>query len=477
MDPKSVFKVGFVVLLALALFAGGYLFLAHLNPNAYPVRVTFANTQGLQRQSVVRLEGVAIGEVRDIKLDTTQHPPRPIVTLAIGDQYDIPADSTCHIASSLLIQNPQIEVVPGTSTAALPKDGTAQLRSGPPPSPLETASPELHEMVVKLNRSVDNLNAQFNNTAKKLNQVLDRTNQILVTANQAATSAKDLIADPRIKSSLLTTVSNFKDVSQDARTTTHQLGRELQNVVHASSGTLQKLSDRLLDLLPRIETTIDDANTVVKKLTEQVTDPRFQQSLQETAELARTTLARFSQIASDLHQITGDPTLQTSIKQTVVHLDAVTTQGAQTLEKVNNLLDKLNGPRRAPHLPPIQLVSNVSEQMNPGRLRVDLEARVGQLLNIGFYDLGQTTRLTLQGMSPLSSTLMARYGLYASKLGAGLDYAPTSVVGFRADLWDTNHPRLDVKALFKVHKDASVFVGGENLMRQPYPVIGVQIQH
>jgi phospholipid/cholesterol/gamma-HCH transport system substrate-binding protein len=77
----------------------------------------------------------------------------------------------------------------------------------------------------------------------------------------------------------------------------------------------------------------------------------------------------------------------------------------------------------------------------------------------------------------LTDTLTARYGLYASKIGAGLDWQAAPGVGFRADLWDTNHPRLDVRGLFGVNSDASIWIGAEGLFRRPVPVIGVQFRH
>src|SRR5205814_9775024 len=133
------------------------------------------------------------------------------------------------------------------------------------------------------------------------------------------------------------------------------------------------------DILTRMDTTLDEANTVIKKVTEQVTDPRFQQSLQDTLELTRTTLARFNQIAADVHQLTGDPQLQGNLKATVENLREVTAQGAQATEKLNTILGKLTGvggQAKRVHLPPIQLMGNVSEQFDPERLRVDLESRI-----------------------------------------------------------------------------------------------------
>jgi hypothetical protein len=71
------------------------------------------------------------------------------------------------------------------------------------------------------------------------------------------------------------------------------------------------------------------------------------------------------------------------------------------------------------------------------------------LVDVGLYDLGQDTRLNLQAGNYLfakpdekpgesAENLLIRYGLYASKIGGGLEYNTLHGYGFRADLWDTS---------------------------------------
>lgn len=484
MDSKAAVKVGVFALLALVLGIGGYLSLAHINPNTYIVRVDFENTNGLQRQSVVRMQGVNIGEVASVRLDTTQRPPRPVVLLAIRKEIGIPADSRARIVSGLLISNPQVEIVPGTSPLLIAQDGKQAIPGDAVESPLRALSPELAETAEKLNTTFDELNKRFLVASDKINRVLDETERLLQTANRAARTGEDLIRDPQLRSSLKNTLTNFEAASGQIAVTSKDLSRQLGEVVAQGQGSLEKLTNSLSNILVRVDTTLDDANTVVKKLTEQVTDPRLQNTLQETADLARTTLARFNQIASDLHQITGDPLLQNNLRQTVQNLQEATEQGEEAIRKINDLLGRLTGERGpAPdlRLPPTQFVGNISEQLNPARLRVDAEARVrlssADLLNLGLYDFGGNTRLILQGGRMINDRLLARYGLYASKLGVGLETTGQQNVGFRADLWDANRPQLDLRALFRVNNNASVWVGADGLFRDhTTPVIGIQIR-
>src|SRR5206468_6148103 len=125
--------------------------------------------------------------------------------------------------------------------------------------------------------------------------------------------------------------------------TSAQLKTDVTDLTSKTKGPMEKLPSKLNDLLGHVDSMLDSADAVVNKLTEQVTDPRFQQSLQETAELARTTLARFNQIATDLHELTGDPTLQNDLKLTVSNLRSTVEKSQQVVDKFNNLLGKFVG--------------------------------------------------------------------------------------------------------------------------------------
>jgi len=493
MKTRSAVWVGAVVLLALSAFFALFLYLSHQDPNTYRVKVRFLDTRGLSKQSIVRMQGVNIGEVSDIQLDTSQPPFRPVVTLSIKRKYGIPVDSHFIIVSGLLISTPQVEVRldPRARAIFLARDNSATAEGDPPMGILATISPELEGSVKELGTTVKSLNARLNVTFDKLKKTLDstqpilkHTDQFILTARDAANSAKGLIADPEYKRQFQATLTNFRRVSDDASATSTQLKGYVTDLTTKTKGPLEKLPSKLNDLLGHIDSTLDNADAVVNKLTEQVSDPRFQQSLQETAELARTTLARFNQIATDLHELTGDPKLQNDLKLTVSNLRATTEKSEQVVDKFNSLLGKFvggdSGVRPKIRLPNVEVTGDISEQLSPTRLRLDVNAKFGlgrrSEAYLGLYDLGQNTRLTLQAGTKLSDSLTARYGLYASKIGGGIDYRVNPVTQLRADLWDTSRPRLDLRSSFRVNNNASIWIGADNLLRKPVPILGVQLK-
>ncbi len=458
------------------------LFFGHFKTNSYRVKVTFANAKGIVRQSVVRMQGVTIGEVESVDLSKTT-PPRPVVLIAINKEYDIPTDSQCRIASGILITNPQLEITPGTQTASLAKDNTAEITGVESGGLLETLSPELTDTLKTFNKTFSKLNVRFDQSFVKIDKILDQTQGLLKTSTETITTAKSLIGDPRIRNQLFATLSNFAEVSNETRLAAKQIRVQFNNVLASGAGTLDELKESMLNLFDRLDTTLDDANTVVKKITEQVTDPRLQQSVQETVELARTTLARFNQIASDLHQFVGDSQLQGDMKQIVTNLRNATAEGEAALSKVNKFIGNVTDGAKTfkPSLPKVDLLANLSERVDPERFRLDLEARIAlgerSLINAGIWDLGGESRLILQGGTLFNDSLTARYGLFASKLGAGLDWKLSQNTQIRADLYDTVRPRLDLRTLFRVNKNASIWLGADGLGRNPTPRFGIQMNY
>lgn len=476
MDPKSFVKVGLLVIVALGLAYGVTQYLSHVRPDSYKVTVKFADVKGLNKGAAVRLSGVNIGEVSDTKFDSDF---KVIVTLSIDKKYDIPQDATFDIAAGLLISSPQIEVHPDPKDLTpplMPKDGSASGKSA-------AQKADLADTVSNLNATVIDLRTRMGGLTGKLSTLLDDTHKLVNTSQQTIGAARNIIADPKLKTALVETATNFRDVSRDAAVTSKDLSRQLRDFVKSGKGKVDKLADTAIALSTKLGDTIDDAREVVKKLTDQVSDPRLQQSLQETVELARSTLASVRQITSDLHQVTGDPTLTKNIKETVSNLNEASVKGRDALDKLDSLLGRFTKSADKAgkvSFPRTETLGNVSEHVDPSRLRVDVDARFNlnrsSLLDIGLFDLGQSNRFNLQYGNRFGEHLLTRYGIYASKLGAGVEYQPAGNFGLRADLYDTNRLRLDVRGLFRVNNNASIWVGEEGIFRSPVPAIGIQFK-
>lgn len=485
MESKSAIKVGFFTLIGLMVGFAGLLYLSHIRTDVYLVTVYFDDTLGLTPQSIVRMQGVPIGNVKTISIDTHHVPFRPKVVLEIDRKYSIPSNYQFEILSGILITTPQIEVVPPpqlTSLAPpLPKDNTAVVQGAAPLPPLATLSPHFDETLQTLNTTLSSMQGHLNKLSDKLQLLVTDTDHLIRTSNQTVASANRLIGDPRTQADLKQTVENFRVVSQEAAFTAKHVSRELEAFIQTGQTKFNALSDATTDLVTKLGNTIDDAREVVRKLTEQASSPQLQRSIQETVDLARSTLASVRQITADIHQIVGDPQLAAGIHQTIQNLSDTTAKADAAMEKVNDILSNIQEKAtkaKAVKLPQTSFRLNATREFRPGRTRVDVDTffQLGHrsLLDLGLYGLGESNRLDLQLGQRLTDSSLLRYGIYAGRLGLGWEYTPNNPVGLRFDLYDINQPRLDARALYRVNSDLSLWGGVEGLLHRPIPAAGIQ---
>ena len=95
--------------------------LARATDTGYVVTATFNRVDGLPVGGAVRVGGVHVGTVTDQRLD--QH-FRAVVTLHLGREVDLPADTSAAILTESLFGSKYIELEPGGDAAML-KNGDA----------------------------------------------------------------------------------------------------------------------------------------------------------------------------------------------------------------------------------------------------------------------------------------------------------------------------------------------------------------
>lgn len=131
--------VGVFVLGAVALFAAGLFMIGDrrlLFTGHFEVSTTFAKVTGLEVGTRVRLAGLDVGEVLEIRV-----PPMPsgrfLVRMRVREDVRalVRTDSACTIQTDGLVGNAFVQVSPGTDAAPLAREGTccpAWIRSSSP---------------------------------------------------------------------------------------------------------------------------------------------------------------------------------------------------------------------------------------------------------------------------------------------------------------------------------------------------------
>ncbi len=106
--------------------AAGVLFFAYEgssveDASGYDIKAKFDNITGINVGSDVRVGGIKVGVVSALGLDEETY--QAIATLKIREHTKLPNDSTAAIASSGLLGDKFVQVVPGAEERMLGKDG------------------------------------------------------------------------------------------------------------------------------------------------------------------------------------------------------------------------------------------------------------------------------------------------------------------------------------------------------------------
>lgn len=479
METKSAAKVGLVMVCGIALFLAFWAFLMHLRLNRYVVSAVFDDTRGLVAQTAVLMNGKTVGEVTSV--DLRPEDLKPVVTMAIERRYRIPANARIRIASGLLISAPQVHIYWEGAPASEPMASVWPAdQVDKPQSLLATFSPDAQKAVKSLTTSLQDLSPLLKQSLKQLQGILASTSGTMENLKAATSSARDLLADPSVRRSVRETLANLQLATANARDLSRTLDTEMSAMIKRNGGKVDEFANNALDLLVDLKETMASAKAVVAKLSDQIGDPRLQQSLQETLDLARSTLARFNQIASDIHQLTGDPDVQTNLKATTQNLRDASARGDEIAQRVGKIVDRIGIPSVNRPFgigePQFFIDARIGDRTPAFRSDVLLRLPIGKkgAARLGLWDFADRNRLIAQYETPIGSG-SARYGIYASKLGIGWDEQVGKRGRLVLDLYDPNHLQFDARALVDINKDFGLWFGADSLFRETIPIVGVRL--
>jgi|GEM_PF-3646391 len=125
--------LGFVVLVYMSINFGD---LTIFGREYYVVSTRFSNVSGLQENTEVKLLGIPVGQVDDIRLENYN----PVVKLLVRGDIDLPEDTIASIRTQGLLGEQYVYLSPGGLPMDIPKDGSGVIR--------ETESPIILEEVI-----------------------------------------------------------------------------------------------------------------------------------------------------------------------------------------------------------------------------------------------------------------------------------------------------------------------------------------
>ncbi|HWU33087.1 MAG TPA: MlaD family protein [Marmoricola sp.] len=232
-----------------------------LFPATYNVKVHLASSGGLFPHAEVTWRGVTVGQVTGLAFQTDG----VIATLAIGDQYKIPATLTANVHNRSAVGEQYVDLVPSTTAGPLLHDGSVVDAS-------QTTVPIRDEQVVsaldQLERSV-NLNdlrtvvsessSTFNGAGGDIARLITNSLAILRSAQGTLPATQQLLRQGNIvlrtqnadASSISRSIADFNTVFGVLSSRSTDIGTILKTGARAAT-TLSELARQLQPILPML---------------------------------------------------------------------------------------------------------------------------------------------------------------------------------------------------------------------------------
>lgn len=450
--------VAFIGLISIYWFLGGF----GLRSATYPIYAIFANVQKLDKGADIRLAGVKIGIVSNVRLTNSS---KARVDMLIDNGNKIPEDSQARITSGALIGDNFLEIVPGSSKVMLKPDQRVSSKD----------------------------TVQFD-------QIMSQVSGLLADLKSITGSVNNFMGDPEMVASLKNTIKSLSESTQaaaellaSAKKIVDQSGPKVDKVfANLAKATINAIVvgkdiEKMItqDVRPNTKGIMEQASQAARGLNESIAQAKelianFNQSAGKIANTmdkvdtavcqANEMMANLKDASAGIKEIATDEELKNNLRTTFKNAAEASTE-AKTL--VNNLSKKFSGVQATPSpevrasIPDYGLSGSSDWDLNTGKLIAGTNYTFAfndqQFYRVGVFDLGENTEINLQGGQLLNSRSSFRYGLIASKLGAGYDYFFSPQFRISTDLYRPNDPVLTLHSLLNVGGPIWLDAGAFNL--------------
>jgi phospholipid/cholesterol/gamma-HCH transport system substrate-binding protein len=262
MSPTA--KIGLFTLAAMVILGGFILKIENVrlwgDGERQLVEARMPSAAGVDRKAAVRIAGVRVGVVEDIRLDGAE----AILVLALDPQVELHEGASARVTSLGMLGDKAVEVMPGDPSRPLLPAGAVLEGSAPPTvdDVLRLATDiggDVKEVTAALRSSLGGAQGAAN-----ISEIVDNIRELtdslktLITQNQANVNE---------------TTANFREFSGVLRDELpviadkmNRLADQLSGVVDDNRSNLQASLDNIRDLSDRLRTSADNLNDITGKI-------------------------------------------------------------------------------------------------------------------------------------------------------------------------------------------------------------------
>ncbi len=264
-DTVNYALVGSFVAIGLVLLIVGLVLITGRTGASSDYFVTYDNVTGLHYGAPVFYQGYRIGEVTDVDPERNDAGTRYRVTLALRNDWPIPADSVAMLKSNGLLADVSIGIREGHSKTMLAAGSELQGNEG---GDIFGAVNDLASELTRLTH--DELTPLVHNFATRLNSIsamldkatpelIDNTRQLLTGLNRASDSLNDVLK-PENRAAVGTILSEVKNLSHELHGTRAKLDEsisEVGSIAKENRPELRRAATDLSDILESLSSRID----------------------------------------------------------------------------------------------------------------------------------------------------------------------------------------------------------------------------
>ena len=246
MKPET--KLGIFTVLGIIVFGFSLYFLGGLSvTRSYPVNVTFSDVSGLPVKAPVKLSGVEVGRVKQIKIENGQ----VVVVTDINEDIQIYRNARFSVAMTGIIGSKYLKVEQGTPDAGvlqagdyvrgadeMPMDAMiAQTMSsikefvdsvnnqGQFGEKLNQTMHEVRQLSANLNQLVAQMRPYLSRSARNLDEVLAKADSLMDSLEKSEGVIGSLINDPQMKADVQSSMKDLKETMGEVKTFVGKMSR------------------------------------------------------------------------------------------------------------------------------------------------------------------------------------------------------------------------------------------------------------
>jgi phospholipid/cholesterol/gamma-HCH transport system substrate-binding protein len=290
----GIFLAGTFLIVAVFIFIVGDLS-TWFQKSGYELSVFFPSSTGLERRAAVRLAGVKIGYVRDIRLAQR----KAQVVMSISPQYQVPKGSTASLSSLGLVGERYIEIAPSDQLDFLKPGESIEASVSVGFDQLGNMASSLGDELKEVARSIRTMTGE--ESQKNLAAILQNMNSLTQKLDKfMADNSADLQTGVRSASQA---AREFEQTAGEVSRNLNETSQLLKGIAQENRENIKSSLEKIQDLLSGVEESLRLLRNSLEKINKGegtigklVQDPALYEDAQKTLGTVRKTVEPLSQM-------------------------------------------------------------------------------------------------------------------------------------------------------------------------------------